>query len=218
MFFEESLWINKTLKKLKLDKRKLVLNIGSSSLAYNKSIKNYIWRNIYSFLKSKNIRLINCDIKKAEGIDEVIDLNIKSSKATIKKYNPYVVLCCNILEHLENPKRLAKEISFSINPGSYVIVTCPYKYPYHPDPIDNLLRPTPLQLFRLFENFDLVEKKIIKTFTFKKFLISDKMIFLKYFIRLLIPFYKPRSWFSQFIKLFWLSKTFKVSCILIKKQ
>jgi 2-polyprenyl-3-methyl-5-hydroxy-6-metoxy-1,4-benzoquinol methylase len=71
------------------------------------------------------------------------------------------VFAFNLLEHVSNYNKAAKNISSVIPKGGYLFVSCPREFPYHPDPIDNGFRPTPAELAGLFPKMKIIKKSII---------------------------------------------------------
>ena len=59
-------------------------------------------------------------------------------------------MCCNVLEHVPNAGQLATAIQRLVAPNGYALVSVPFRFPYHPGPIDTLLRPSVDDLRRLF--------------------------------------------------------------------
>ena len=70
---------------------------------------------------------------------------------------PDAILCCNIFEHVEDRARFASICHDALRPGGYLVVSVPYSYPYHTDPIDTYLRPTPEEIAAMFPGYALIE-------------------------------------------------------------
>lgn len=156
MFPEESRWIRRKL--LMLENIKNAADVGSSTLKYRKIAQPFIEENIYSFFSENDINLSCMDIKKDEGVDIICD--ICNNKFVLNnKFD--LVICSNLLEHLTNIDLAIDNISNMVNNNGYLIVTSPYIYPFHADPIDNMFRPNIQDLKDLFEKFDIVDAEII---------------------------------------------------------
>ena len=61
-----------------------------------------------------------------------------------------VVLCIQVLEHVDDPPRVVRELHRVVKPGGRVLAATHGTYPYHPDPADHW-RWTHTGLGRLFE-------------------------------------------------------------------
>lgn len=150
MFKEESLYIRACLCKL-LEKSKIVsvLDVGSSTLNFRKKIQPFIEENIFSFLSLKGCQVYHLDVKAGEGIDIVLDV----TELSTFNMSFDLVICANLLEHVVDIKKTVIGLAKVTKNGGYLIVTAPYKYIYHPDPIDNFFRPTEKNLEKLFAPF-----------------------------------------------------------------
>lgn len=77
------------------------------------------------------------DAKSGEGIDVVMD----ATELYRLNMTFDLVLCFNLLEHLSNIPMVITGLKKVARNGGYLLITVPRRYPYHPDPIDNFLRP-----------------------------------------------------------------------------
>jgi hypothetical protein len=136
-----------------------LLNIGSSTAEVINKVQPYLGE-LLTFLKSVNINVINIDIKEEEGVDHCLDFNDNNDLAKISALKPDLILASNVIEHVV-------DFEFSLNQlcllakenNSILILTGPMKYPYHPDPIDNMFRPkSKEELFKLIEKKNLPKK------------------------------------------------------------
>ncbi|MDI6779690.1 MAG: hypothetical protein QME25_05800 [Bacteroidota bacterium] len=111
MLIAEAKWLGQNIFSTEPDKIFPMLNIGSSTEEFRKIDQPWIDEHITAPAKKNNFKIINADIKKEEGVDIV-------------------------LEHMTNREQFCDSILSATPPGGYIFVSCPYKYPYHPDPID----------------------------------------------------------------------------------
>jgi len=216
MLIAEAKWIAKQLF-LHSEEVFPLLIVGSSTAKFRKTEQPWIDEYIYKPISSKNFKVINSDIKSSEGVDVVFDYNNPDIKNEFVKLEFKSVLCSNVLEHLSNKEEFCKLITSIIPEGNYIIVTCPYKYPYHPDPIDNKYRPTVEELARLFPYTKLVKGEIITCRNYLYYLKINLQKLLRVFVRILFPFYNPRGWLIVIGYLKYLFTNFKVTCIVLKK-
>lgn len=159
MFLEESLWIKSQLCNLNLTTEVKVLDLGSSSLEYRTKRQPYIKENLFKPLEVMGCRVFHLDNKKDNGVDIVCDIN---QLDTLKdEYD--LIICTNLLEHVHDRKKLASDIFHLLKQSGYLIVTVPYNFVYHPDPIDTLYRPTLNDLTKLFKPLSLITSELIET-------------------------------------------------------
>ena len=213
MFKEESEWIKNAINLLKLDNASIVLDIGASDLYFRTKIQPHIYSNIYKPLAEKNIKIISCDVKNDIGIDIVSDIcepyNNFFQKIN-KKFN--LVICCNMLEHVIDVDNAIKNVLSVIrDKEGYLLITVPYKYFYHADPIDTMFRPSPDELKKLLKRyceFDIIKEEIIS--------ISERHYYVMpvYPNKILhnIPFFAYRMMWRWLIKKY----RFKVTALLVE--
>lgn len=163
MFREESLWIKEALQKIKpAGGKDEVANIGSSTDHFRKVIQPHIHQNIITTLESAGWKIFNVDMKMETGVDLVADVT-KQNFAKPFKNKFALTICTNLLEHVEDISLVVKNLVAITQPGGYVLITVPYKYKIHLDPIDNAFRPTPEQIVQLFKDDvgEVIDSKII---------------------------------------------------------
>jgi SAM-dependent methyltransferase len=225
MLLEESNWIKiNILNSTKPGDR--ILNIGSSSRKYRTQIQPHIEKNIFKPLIDNKVDVIHTDIVNENGVDIVGDLTKPEFISQLKKNKYDLVLCSNLLEHLIEKQTIVEAILEILPKNSKAIITVPYNYPYHLDPIDTMYRPNINELHQLFENTELIKGEIVIGKSVNKNTISinywqklksTPLILFKLFVRILFPFYKPKVWLYTFLSLKNMFSPFSVSCILIKK-
>lgn len=163
MFREESLWIKDAIQKLKpLNGCNEVANIGSSTDHFRKVIQPHIHNNIIDTLLCCGWNVVNVDMKKEPGVDLVADVTQENFAHPLKDRFE-LTICTNLLEHVEDIKLVTKNLVAITRSGGYLLITVPYKYKLHYDPIDNGFRPTPQQIVDLFKDVaeHIVDSEII---------------------------------------------------------
>jgi hypothetical protein len=128
---------------------------------YKRQQQPFIQENIFNVLNSKHCKTIHVDKLLTPGVDEVGDV---TDPAFIKKLGTYdsdALICSNILEHLEDRKIFCDSLSKVMKSGSILLVTGPYEFPYHEDPIDTMFRPTPAELKNEFPKLACVMGEIV---------------------------------------------------------
>jgi len=202
MFSEEAKWIEQALQMIIINDDKTAINFGSSTLYFREHIQPHIQNYIFGPLEKKGWNILHVDIKKGEGIDMVADLTDASFNTSFK-VKAALVICTNMLEHVTDIKLAVNNLITACKQNGYMLITVPYKYKKHLDPIDNMFRPTPAEIADLFThaNVNVIDDGIIT--------IEDKSYYrIK---KSAIPFWGYRERL-----LYYLGKRHKVSAVLLK--
>jgi hypothetical protein len=152
MLRNEAEWLARIVHNLPSNGFPLV-DLGSSTASYRKTEQEFIAAEIFGPLLDAGHRVIHADLKAAAGVDVVIDFTRAEDRRKLVESAESIgcVLCANMLEHLTiTPDESAQYLLDLCRPGQYLLVTVPKTFRYHPDPIDNLYRPSADQLAELF--------------------------------------------------------------------
>jgi hypothetical protein len=220
MRVEEAIFIGRKIIELHEGQPGRVLNLGSSTAYVREVIQPHIQEHMLSPLMQTRIQAIHADLKHAEGVDLAGDIFDPAFQSRLAETTPTVVLACNLLEHLPNSARgqFPAIVDAILPPGAYLILSVPYSYPIHFDPIDTYYRPNPRELCALFPSFHVVEERVIVSTTHGAELISEGIArIVKTALRLLMPFYKFRGWLSYVHRFRWLFRPYKISCVVLRK-
>lgn len=211
MRLEESLIIKEFIAK-KECKSYIAVNLGSGHINNLLLKKPWIEQNIFSHFK----KTIKVDKIAFDNIDIVGDLADPSIYKSIKEIEcKKIFFLCNVLEHVssKNRKIILNNIYTCMNSRDELIISVPYDYPYHADPVDTLYRPSAVALSRSIR-LKWKNKIIIKSGNFfDEFL---RMSISKKIRRLLKPiwfFQKPSAYLHNFHQLFYLFKPYKISIV-----
>lgn len=158
MFVEEALWIAECLQSLSLTSYDYIGNIGSSNEVFRNQIQPHIHKEIFAPLQNREIPVVHIDQKLDDGIDIIADVTLPLAHANLDNQFS-VLLCNNLLEHVTDINLVCNNLVKWCKLDGYLLITVPYKYPKHEDPIDNMFRPSPADIAALFANFNI---KIIK--------------------------------------------------------
>jgi hypothetical protein len=213
---EEAHWIRTVLDELPDDAFPL-LNLGSGARAVRERNEPYADRLIFQPLAARGVRVIHADIKAAEGVDVVLDFTSATDRATLAgRVGPVrTIACSNVLEHLSISPADAAAHLLDMCPGScFVIVTVPKRFGYHPDPVDNGFRPTADELATLFSGSVVLRKADVRG-PILAVVQASYQGWLRYLVRVLMPFYKPHVWWGQ-VTWFW--RRAEVACVLVRKD
>jgi hypothetical protein len=165
MLLNEAKWINNIIASHLNNFNGTAVNLGSSSLDFIKYNQPYI-ENLVLKPISKNFKLINVDVKVDSNIQLVADFLTDSGQKTIKEQHAKVFLVSNLLEHIPAALDGINQLKKLVESNSYIILTGPKSFPYHPDPIDNMFRPKLREIYALFEkDFEIIELVVVKNGT-----------------------------------------------------
>tara|TARA_Y100001933_G_C19001117_1_gene564699 strand:+ start:1185 stop:1907 length:723 start_codon:yes stop_codon:yes gene_type:complete len=76
---------------------------------------------------------IGVDLRASSQADIYADLN---QPLPIKSNSADIIICSEVLEHVENPNQLIKEMSRCLTPNGVIYISCPFAYPIHGQPFD----------------------------------------------------------------------------------
>lgn len=203
MFREESVWIKNVLDTIRpLNENNKVANFGSSTKEFRTVMQPHIEQNIFLPLQKNGWDILHIDFKKENGVDIVADLTDRSFAENFK--NKFALtLCTNMLEHVVDIHATVNNLLMVTQHNGYLLITVPFKYRIHHDPIDNGYRPTPDEIVQMFSKneAELISETII--------VINEK----KYYRirKSKIPFWGYRERL-----MYHLGKRYKVSGVLLK--
>lgn len=220
MRVEEAQDISTRVRALNLQAGTVCLNLGSSTKQFREIDQPHIHRLLIAPLEASGIIFVHCDMKSDEGVEMVGDVLAPEFQNRLVQRGAGLLLCCNILEHLTDPQAFATACANLVRPGGYAVVSVPLSYPYHPDPIDTMLRPTPEEIARLFPGWTIVHGAQVTSGSFWSELMAHRggaSRLLAHLARVLLPFYRPQNWVPMAHRLLWLFKPYKVSVVLLHK-
>ncbi len=171
MLVNESLWFKTKIEQY-VKSNSIVLNIGSQTSYFRTKQQPFVQQNLFDVLNKLNCKVIHVDLQSGDGIDEVGDVTNPIVIERLKKYNANVLICSNLLEHLEERTVFCKSLTDIMPTDSLLFFSGPYEFPYHEDPIDTMFRPTIDEVKQEFNQLDLVEGAIIKCGKFSDLIIQ----------------------------------------------
>lgn len=144
------MWIRDRLRELELASGAVALDVGSSTLEYRTVVQPHIEENVIGPLRGRGVEVRSLDFRDEAGVDYRCDLTAPGfdREELIGRDFP-LVLCNNVLVHLADPSRGARAIATLLAPGGILVATSPACYRRVRDPLDNGLRPTPVELASL---------------------------------------------------------------------
>jgi hypothetical protein len=200
------------------------LNVGSSTEHFRKVAQPHIDRYIFGPLASRGVEVVHTDLKVAEGVDIAGSIYSSDIIGKIAACRPQLILCCNMFEHVEDRPTLAAALGALVPVNGRLIVTVPYSYPFHPDPIDTYFRPGPEAIAEMFEAFDLETSKVIADVSYGHDLLAEKGVggtlqhFLRSAAKSVMVWKGWTAWRAHFHRYLWLWKPYQVSCVVLCKR
>lgn len=230
MLYEEAQWVGNNLTKT-FHKGQQLLNLGSSTLYSRTVLQPHMNDFIFEPLKNAGIEVIHSDITFDEGVDLQGDFTDPTFIDRLKSSKFDGVLCCNLLEHLEDRTLLVNALNEIVPEQGFLLLTVPHQYPYHLDPIDTMYRPSVADLTKLFSDFSLVEGQVLQArrrvdlngrLVFHKnyfeMLKSTPSLFGRLIVRSCLPFYKYPQWKITVNDLKSMFRPFSVTVVLLIRK
>jgi hypothetical protein len=221
MLIEEAKWLARQIADLEPERVYPLLDVGSSTQRFRFIDQPWIDQEIFASARRAGHLVSHLDAKPAQGVDIVADLGDPGAIDGLVRRGYRSVFCSNLLEHVTNREEIARALVGLVPPGGYLFVSCPYRYPYHPDPIDTMFRPTPQELAALFRGTRPHREAVIVDGNYFHELRRTPLATSKLLLRLLLPFYKPHAWrraLSEFRRhLPWLFRRFAATCVVLQR-
>jgi SAM-dependent methyltransferase len=217
---EEAARMADWVRSLSLPPGAICLNIGSSTEDFRTRSHPHIDRLFFAPLRQSGLRVLHCDMKADPGVDLVGDVLDPAYQQRLRATGAQLLICNNLLEHLVDPQPFVSACASLVTPGGYALFTVPFSFPYHPDPIDTLFRPSPRQLAEMFPAWEVIKSEKMACGSFREDLKKGRGLFpnsVHYLARMAVPFYKPRYWISSIHRLWWLFRDYKITMLLIRK-
>ncbi|KST66013.1 methyltransferase domain-containing protein [Mastigocoleus testarum] len=217
MLKNEAIWLAAKISSLEEANIFPILNVGSSTKEFREKTQPWIDKHLFKPAREKSFNVIHTDLKQDEGVDIAGDLCNTEFLKEIAKLNIKSILCSNLLEHLDNREEFCEIISSILPKGGYLFVTVPHQYPYHPDPIDTMFRPTIDELEKSFSTLTKLYGEIVYSkyngtrFPFLIFAVA-------FTVRLMLPIYKPQTWWRSLARFTWLFKRVSSTCLVLQKR
>lgn len=149
MLIPEARWFAAAMKAVRDDDLFPMLNVGSQSRRFREQQQPWLDHYIFGPLRQRG-QVVHSDIQHEEGVDLVGDLTDDAFREQLRALRFRSVVCTNLLEHVEKRAQIAATLTEVVEPGGRLFISVPYRFPYHPDPIDTMYRPTPEELAGLF--------------------------------------------------------------------
>jgi SAM-dependent methyltransferase len=218
MFEAEARWLRNALDGFPPDRLSPLLNLGSSSVEVRQTVQPWIEDQVFFPLRARNVDVVHVDMRQLPGVDMRADLTNPDDIQGLHALRPRALLCCNLLEHVIEPDRLARHCLDLLAPGGLLFVTVPFSYPYHRDPIDTMYRPNPAQLAELVNGARLLDSAILGSGVSYRDAVRERpWILLRHVWRFPVPFLSFEKWKRSMTRLYWLAAEYRITCAVFEK-
>jgi hypothetical protein len=219
MFEAEARWLRCALDAFPPARLSPLLNLGSSSTEIREVVQPWIENQVFYPLRVRGVQVIHVDMRELPGVDVHADLTNPDDVLRLGALRPGALLCCNLLEHVIEPDRLAYHCLDLLATGGLVFVTVPFSYPYHRDPIDTMYRPSPAELGDLFTGARLLDGTILGTGVSYRNAVSERpWLLLRHVWRFPVPFLSFDKWKRSMARLYWLAAEYRITCAVFEKM
>lgn len=140
----------------------VALEIGSSTRDYRTVVSPHIEGIFGCALLKRCKRVYTVDIKDEQGVDFIGDILDPEFADSLAKLSPDCLVITNLVEHLLDVELLKQAVN-RLPTVNTIVYSGPLDYPYHRDPIDNLMRPSVDDLTTLFPGFYLESGRSVET-------------------------------------------------------
>lgn len=214
---EEARWMGRRVADLPAAEISPLLNLGSSTAAYRSTVCPFIDTEIFEPLAKRGVEVIHVDMKAADGVDVVGDITTGSVQAVIRSRKPKSLICTNLLEHVTDRRIISGAIETILESGGYLFLSVPYRYPYHPDPIDTGFRPSPEQLSQEFPDLRVVDKAVVEFGNYSAQLFKHPWLIARDGYLLLAGFGKADKWRVLMSNYRFLFQSYASACVVLRK-
>jgi len=162
MMRREAAWLRANLERFSTEDLSPLLSIGSGSKAFRQEFQPWIERDVYAPLESRHVAVLHHELSNAPGVDITGDLGDEEVRERLRDLGVKCILCLNVFEHVTDRASLARALMAALPPDGLAVVTVPHRFPYHPDPIDTMFRPSPQELASLFEGATVIASGVVR--------------------------------------------------------
>ena len=218
MFEAEACWLRRALEAFPPERLSPLLNLGSSSAVVREAVQPWIDDEVFCPLRTRGVETVHVDMRELPGVDVQADLTDAIEVERLSTLRPNALLCCNLLEHVLEPKQLARHCLDLLPVGGLVFVTVPFSYPYHRDPIDTMYRPSPSELSQLFGGARMLDGTILGAGVSYRDAVRERpWILLRHLWRFPVPFLSLERWKRSMTRLYWLVAEYRITCAVFEK-
>lgn len=213
MLEAEARWFGHVMNGFSADEIYPMLNVGSGTEQFRTRRQPWIDTHIFAPARRRGGVVRHSDIQSGAGVDLAGDLTDERFLDRLRKARFRSVFCSNLMEHVAQRETIATALMECLDAGGLVFASCPYDYPYHPNPIDTLYRPDIDELSSLFPGTEQVTGEIVAGGTYADTLRRHPLKL----VRIAVPLWRPQRWASAAAHLRWLMRPYKATCVVLRK-
>ena len=217
MLVAEAHWIRDALEQLSTESISPLLNVGSATSEFREKAQPWIHSEIFAPLSRRGVAVDHADIQEGQGIDLRGDLTDDCFIEDLRSRKYKVLLCCNLLEHITNPASTCRRLEQVVPVGGYLLVTVPNRFPYHPDPIDTMFRPSVEELTKLFPQCEFVNGAILDCGTGWDYVDRNPRVLIRKVMRRLSGAQEHGGMKGSTSFAPWLFRQFRQTCALLRR-
>ena len=218
MFEAEARWLRLALDAFPAERLSPLLNLGSSSAEVRETVQPWMQSEIFIPLRDRGVEIVHVDKRQSPGVDIQVDLTDAADMRRLAALGSKALLCCNLLEHVLAPERLAQHCLELVPTGGLLFVTVPFSYPHHRDPIDTMYRPSPGELAQLFAGARLLDATILGAgVSYRDAVRRRPWLLLRHIARFPVPFLSFEKWKRSMTRLYWLAAEYRITCAVLEK-
>jgi SAM-dependent methyltransferase len=223
MLKREAKWFGERLAEFTEDQLYPMLNVGSHTSEFRTREQPWIDRYLFARARAKNLPVVHTDLRSAEGVDLVGDLTDPAFRQKLAEQQFRSVFCRNLMERVPNREEIAEAVVQAIVPGGHLFLSVPNVFPYHPDPIDTMYRPSVEEFAALYPGTTLVRGEHLACGTLVhylggKFLADPFSLIRNLYRRKKQVVTETQEGMSAGSWLPWLYRTFYQTCIVLRKN
>jgi hypothetical protein len=151
----EAAWLERELAQLPAERLDPLLSVGSGTTDAREVLQPWIGERVFAPLERRGVRVIHHEYAPGPGVEVAGDLTDPVLGGELRRLEVGSVLCCNVLEHVADRSSVTALLESLVAPGGYLVLTVPRRFPYHPDPIDTMYRPSVEKLAAEFPELEL---------------------------------------------------------------
>jgi hypothetical protein len=221
---EEAAWVGDVLSRHDVSEISPLIELGTTSKQFREVVKPHIANNIHHPQRGRGVQIVTSDLFPNDGVDIAGDIFSQKVQDQLVAVGAKCILVCNFFEHVVDAPAFARVCDQLIPSGGLAIVTVPYSYPYHLDPIDTLFRPSPEAIVPMFPGYAVLEAKIVKSTTHADDLraASSGASILPPVVKDILKSLALRGGLQRSLarvhRLGWLFRPYTVSCVALRKN
>jgi hypothetical protein len=217
MLKTEAAWLGTHLSQIPETELSPMLNVGSSTRHFREVRQPWMEASIFAPLRKRGVVVTHLDMKAGDGIDLSGDLMDARFMEALDARRFRSILCSNVLEHVTDRAALCQQLRELVKPGSYLVVTVPRSFPYHPDPIDTRFRPDLKQLAALFPGMEVVAGEEIDCGGLLGSLTGGWRELVARVGWVFIPFVRWAGWVGNLNRLAWAGRHYRATCVIMRE-